>query len=1580
MKRNILTAGLVALIGCCALIPGEIAAKKQQRVLGDGSLPMVKGIDKNDPMVQARARRGAQQLNGLRGVRSGELDLSQYRPLKERKAYTRSMTDPRGHFIGGVGSYSEMERFDQAFIGYIDAKTGNVESLMTSSAICNGNDYDLQGGFLRNGIYYTPVTMGSEGEVAWNRFDIENRTVLSPIYFDSSAYAYAYSMTYNEAEDLVYCLSIDLMTGADNMLVVFNPAGNFELESAVNLNNSSFVGALAYNPKDQQVYAFDDSGRIFIVESGRPNMLQVGQFEGAEIPIEGKVSNQVAYSPLDGCFAMVLRDPVRKIISLAYFSDEDDPDGMYSAWELMNGAELGSPQYQVPYFIALCCVDAYATNDATELPATPVIDFEKNNLTGTITVTVPSYYYSGASIPATEKVHLIAAIDGDEVISGDFAPGSEQKATPTLTQGQHTLTVKCLINNEESPVRTVKFYTGNDNPAAVTDLRLTGTTLSWTAPGGIGTHNGYVDTEALTYDIYFGNNKQNKEPVKETSFTITPPADLAYTQIRVTATANGVSSAPASINQVIGQPMQLPVLLEPTIQESDLFQTIDANHDDEGFYFDRDTGKNIFRCFVGYYSQANDWLYLPVINFPTTDHLYNLAFTYANAQYEGSENLDIYLTKDFTTDTKNMVNIFRQRNLDSSDDKYYSLNFGIPEAGAWYIAFHCTSNGGAGGGVSLSEFAVNSIVGSSAVPGDAEDVKFTPAPLGALSTRIDLKAPTKSIIGKDLDKNEDVTFTIVCGNTKVSASAKPGETASAEVEVSDNGYNNFKITPSNANGEGLTREYRAYVGVDRPLCPTNIKVIPAANNTTIDVTWNAPGDKGENGGYVDVDNLKYRIYNVTGIAYNEVGVTSKLNYRFNVGERQDIYNVGPAAFNEVGESRYSQFIADILGKPYLLPMVEEFGNSGFSYEPFYLNLTPPYENCAMQSIQSVLSPTYQHGCRQDCENGALLVYNTSRQNCPGQLRLPKFSTTNVDNASFTLRIIDFKYCPDVSLYARCDGSNDLELIGKFNLNKPDKGEWVDAEIPLPTKYLNKGWVQCVLQFDLTPAEAEYAFIDGYTVSQNIDTDLGIKSITGSQSVFTGETYSYSINLVNGGKDLIRAGQGDIDIRLRDKDGKQLTHQNVKTPRVLSLSDIFLTTNVPVLENYTAVSPITLEVNVTLPDDEVAWNNSSSIVIDVRDNEAPVVRDLTGKWDDDYSSISMSWTEPDLDHTGYDGFELLQGFDNGEKLNDFVNVDMDKAIPFCFDGLRWEGDSSPMGWQVIDTDEVYPWKNDPRLGAHSGHKYLMARNPSYDLATDLNKTQSADWLISPEVVPGSDISFWYGTPDSSLTEYIELWVSSTDDTLGTEIVKKSEETSVGATCGSFRYVRTFSKSGEEAWEYVKEKLPDDAKYFALVYRSIDGFAALLDDLTYQQAKKSYSVLDHYAIWTLTNDDWKTWSCVADDLHTTSYTDTKANKDATNTFYVITYVKSGDSFIGGPISNPLRIFGQGVEATGDVAGKVSGGKEEIIVEGMAGSAVSVYSTDGKLVAENNMNDEIRHFSVAPGVYVVRIGKLDFKVLVK
>lgn len=1577
MKRNILTLSLAALIGCSA-ITGVAAGQFKRLKQNSGTKENVTRIHKTGYLAKRRAERGTKQLSGLFGARDGFMTIRH----QAESPKTRSIEAPRGHFIGAVGDYEGMTDARQAFLGTVDGATGHVERLFSSSALINGNDYDFQGGAIRDGIYYTTAIRETDlgTMVLWNRIDIETGDVMTPITFGTGDYAaYAYSMTYNEAEDLFYCLSIDEVSQSANILSVVDPNQNFRVISSPQINvNGAFAGAVAYNPADQSVYCFCDDGAVYIVEEGNPRPVQAGSIENGGDYIGTQVSTQITYSPLDECFVMVYPDARANQISLAYLSPDD--------WSVTKGAVLSGNGIRTPYFITLICTDPYAENDAPAYPAAPVVTFDKNALSGTVTFTASDAFYSGVTMPASTQVATVVKIDDStEVFNGNLAPGASRTENVTLEQGLHELTVVCTVGGLESPVRKVKFYVGNDTPKAPTNVNLDGDLLTWTAPGSVGVNQGFVDTEALTYDIYIGQTKQNTEPVTDTKYTITMPETLEYSRISVRATANGLTSEAGSTDQVIGKALDLPVTMEPNVNDSELFSIINANNDEDRFFFTDDRGYFEFCIGVGYYGHANDWLFMPLMSFPDPEHMYNLAFTYANMQYDGSESLDIYLTKKLNTNTKDMINIFSGRNIDFPNDHNYSLNFGVPEAGDYYIAFHCTTPGGAGSGVRVRDFAVNSLRDqSSDVPGDPKDVKISAGDNGDLYANVTVTLPTVNAIGNVLNASEDVTVNIACGDKTGSATGKPGATVTARVDVAQSGYSFFDVTPSNAKGSGLMRTYRAYVGLDVPQCPQNIVGIPHDDNMGMKLTWEKPSNVGEHGGYVNPDDVEYVIYNVPAAVYYQVGTTRGFEFDYNATvDSQERYVLGPSARNSMGESINSRFIGDVLGRPNLLPIVEHFGSSAFDYNPTYNNLADQFEGSAFQPITSIMADIYYHNADEDLsDGGGICCYSTLSRPTEGELVLPKFSTLSVGQAAFTLRYLDYQYAPSLSLWARYPGQNDYVKVDDFPMDKPANGEWRDGSIELPEAMLNKGWVQCVIRFELKSTREEYGFIDGYSVTQDVDYDLNVASIAGKDHIFSGERSEYLISIGNAGKESLNRNEATMIIRLKDKDGNILVRDDKPLPRILSLQKVTTSFNLSAKEDYAAKSPLTIDVTVEYENDEIEWNNTLSTKVTVIDSQAPVVRDLEGKWDDAKTGITLNWSEPDTKFQGLESFEMVEGFEQGEQLGMFRNVDMDGKPVFPFNGLRWEGDDQPTGWMVVDTNDFPMWKDDARMGAHSGTKYVMARIPYFDDSdTSSEPTQAADWLISPEVVGGSEVSFWYGTISSDYTEYVELYYSSTDDTLGDAINIPEGGSAKDGKCGSFKYIRTFSKEGTEAWEHVSFTLPKDAKYFALVFRSFDTFGAMLDDIEFTPAKQeSVYDIDHYSVWRLTDDDWSTWSCMADNLKATTFTDTTITDDHNATYYVITYTKSGNIIIGGPRSNAARVFCSGVDGIDGVSAHVAGVKGGVLVSGYTGKEMRIFTTDGKLMREATVRSDAETYNLESGIYIVRVGKDDYKVVVK
>ena len=70
------------------------------------------------------------------------------------------------------------------------------------------------------------------------------------------------------------------------------------------------------------------------------------------------------------------------------------------------------------------------------------------------------------------------------------------------------------------------------------------------------------------------------------------------------------------------------------------------------------------------------------------------------------------------------------------------------------------------------------------------------------------------------------------------------------------GYYIYKVVPYNASGDGVYKEYAAFVGEDLPGEPQNVTVSAIGANATI--SWQAPV-AGQQGGYFDASSLKYDV-------------------------------------------------------------------------------------------------------------------------------------------------------------------------------------------------------------------------------------------------------------------------------------------------------------------------------------------------------------------------------------------------------------------------------------------------------------------------------------------------------------------------------------------------------------------------------------------------------------------------------------------------------------------------------------------------------------------------------------------------
>ena len=151
--------------------------------------------------------------------------------------------------------------------------------------------------------------------------------------------------------------------------------------------------------------------------------------------------------------------------------------------------------------------------------------------------------------------------------------------------------------------------------------------------------------------------------------------------------------------------------------------------------------------------------------------------------------------------------------------------------------------------------------------------KATADAKGALSAQLSWTTPSVNYLGAKLSS---LTGTKVYRNDQLvytSTETTLGKAVTWTDRPSTDGYYIYKVVPYNAAGDGVYKEFAAYVGEDLPGAPQNVTLTTHGGNA--EITWAAPAE-GQHGGYFDNASLKY---NVVRMPDNKVVVEGTTSLR-----------------------------------------------------------------------------------------------------------------------------------------------------------------------------------------------------------------------------------------------------------------------------------------------------------------------------------------------------------------------------------------------------------------------------------------------------------------------------------------------------------------------------------------------------------------------------------------------------------------------------------------------------------------------------------------------------------------------------
>lgn len=1338
---------------------------------------------------------------------------------------------------------------------------------------------------------------------------------------------------YDAEEDEAWVATLD-KTGSSYLLQKFDPTSRSYTDLGVPVPASWLD--MAWNPADKSLYLFDEQGELkrYDAKAKRFNKVNSLTWDLSDYP------HDMVYSPKDEAFLLLV-------------DSYDDSDYACTDALLLPvagtasyvGTLPGNPQYSI-----LHVSDGYVNASGSKAPELVSWDVQGDALSGSFIVRLPSAYENGASISG--KVYIQLKVDGAEtggLLSGD--PGSSVTVPVSGTEGVHKFSVHPFTLSDDGRVAGTPLVfdkcLGPDAPAAPANVTLKENMVTWNAVTA-GAHGGYVNLSDMKYNVYVDKVLMNAAPVSGTSLSITMPATgtVAH-RAEVYAVCGGKTSEPGVSDKFYADgPLSLPVYLGLEEGQEDLDEDLismftpvrDALNDADlrGWrYDDQSEHTGGFYCLCPLASSAgenaNEWLFLPAIDFTDKDAHYRLSMEVwsGNHYFTVPETYEVAICQ--RPSPSRAINIREASTIYKGP--YFEQSetlFQVPEEGEWYIGIRYASPIGSYR-IYARNFRVEKANSSAGSPAAVTDLRSKAGDKGELTAKLTFKMPLVSISGETLASSEVIKAKGVSEAGEAEVTGAPGEAVSMTVPAVQ-GDNIIKVTTSSDKGEGLLAETTVYCGVYAPSTPDARMTVASDNmSLTIEVTPNELNDKGE---YAGPDTQEVTIYRKIGNEWRaaaEIGMSR--TWSFNCpDDKQALYMFGVGAKNAAGECEELITFPVHLGPVHQLPMTEPFNLVGedvrLAYEPVSIE-----HLSYLQSTWGVTDPAELDPDASNASGTALAVIYDGES----QILLPRFSTVGKHNVKVDLSLFFGNLAPENVTVLAASPAQTMTEIASFS---PESGSgWEHKLVSLPSSCQNQGWVQIYIRVKIV-GYSQCFLMESYSISDYPSEMVTISGFEGASRVAVGETSSYRVELEN-------AGTSDkvmpkYTFKAVSSNG-EVAFESPEAPASISAGD-----KVELIFKLTPASAdkgdMTVSFNIE-GQPEVAVSNVSKQV-KVLNARIPVVDDLALEYGESKSDVVLSWSVPEY----VEDFEVAEPWDYSQQIRGFRNLDLDKSKVWTITEVSYPGAGLPKAFQVFSTSVT----GNQAMAAHGGEQYLICMSP---------KTGSTDdWLISPEVKPGSVLSFWLNICHEDYPETVLVKYS----TSGCEPSDFTHDLDGGYICPE-----------TVGWNRYEFTLPADARYFAIQHIGDDGneqFGFMIDDIAFEPLKGA-PVIEGYNVYR--DDD-----LIASALATPGFVDSGVDTSVPVRYYVKALATVNNERIESDRSNVVWSTELGaVEDVMDGSAYVTAGKGCVILRGFsAGTRFTITDASGVVVGTGCLDSGYFKASVAPGVYVVKAGSGAYKVIVR
>ena len=995
-----------------------------------------------------------------------------------------------------------------------------------------------------------------------------------------------------------------------------------------------------------------------------------------------------------------------------------------------------------------------------------------------------------------------------------------------------------------------------------------------------------------------------------------------------------------------GEGRTLPYAIVPTAEEIEDLTILDNNQDedDHGTYVCGVWSYNSDEEFLYYlYSltnSADDYVFLPLLYFDNADKAYEISLDVMAASKNNPEKFEVCIGT--TQNPDNLRVVYKSGTVINDEDwEHYVIPVGIEKAGDYYVAVHAISPKD-NFRLCVKNISVKQLETSPNVPKAPEDITAVAGAKGALNADITFTMPKTNIAGGELSGDVTVTISSTVDTKDVTAAA--GETVTAQIG-SVQGTNNITLSAKNSYGEGNAAVVTVYTGVDKP-CAPNPVATASSDNMTLVITWEQ-SEVGLNGGYVDPATVEYTIfrYDSQEKDFDDGTVITgqtKYEYRCAAGSPQHRESFLITAKNLAGQAEGGSSIAGIIGTPYTLPMAENLDRGRETYSPLSVAIPDDsysaYADFRVYDLATIFETEdrYYEGIKDEHKTA---IWGFIRYGDPGKCRfvLPKFSTAGLNEAKLKLNIFINSILPALDLYATAYNQEPVKI---GSISSADGQGWTTLAFALPETLGNLDWVEIYFDTEITDIDNQNIFISSYSITNLLANDLALESLKGTdQALSIGEETEYVATVRNEGKNA--AAAPDVIFTLYN--GSEIVDtEKVSASGTLQPEDA-VEYKYTVKATTDNIGEYTLVAEIETADDNND-NNSASIEVNIIVGLNPVVDDLKAIADKGASTVKLTWSKPDIKLSGSEGFEDYQPFEYGRYIGNFKNVDLDGKKTYSYDQCVFDAATLPKAFMVINPDYLNNRLVEENYTPHGGDQYLVAFCPA-------DGSKADDWLISPEVKPGTTVSFYVTTV--ALNDYSETY----------EICYST----TGNNPSDFIVLEKLSVSGVN-WTGKAVMLPENAKYFAIHYTSADVFGIMFDDILFTPVVNENSVFK-YNVYSDGNK-------IAEEVTETNYllegiTDFDAK-------YNVTAVVDGKEYA---MSNTaIATEDSSVTNIGANATSIAVDGKDVVIFGYNGCAVAIYTTGGVAVFSTSSAAEETRVSLDNGIYIVRAGKDVTKISIK